>query len=263
MLLAILVAAAGLSLAFTCVWLVQLHTRNAGMIDPVWAASLGGVAMLAAGLGSGAPANRVAVLIGGGIWGLRLAAHLTRRNLGQPEDPRYRQLRDTWGPRANRKLFGFFQLQAAISMLLSIAFFVPAFSRQAAAPAALLAAAAIWCAAVAGESSADRQLRRFLRDPAHRGQVCRAGWWRYSRHPNYFFECLHWCAYTALSLTFPGGWLTLLPPLLMAWLLAYVSGVPMLEAHLAETRPGYRDYMRTTSALIPWPPRTTRPGNTH
>ncbi|HKS70473.1 MAG TPA: DUF1295 domain-containing protein, partial [Ktedonobacterales bacterium] len=108
--LAIVCVVVGLFSAFSVMWLIQLRTHNAGMIDPVWAASLGCVAILAAGLGSGAPLNRVCVLVGGGAWGFRLAAHLTRRNLGQPEDPRYRQLREAWGPAANLRLFGFFQL---------------------------------------------------------------------------------------------------------------------------------------------------------
>jgi steroid 5-alpha reductase family enzyme len=85
--------------------------------------------------------------------------------------------------------------------------------------------------------------------------VCRSGLWRYSRHPNYFFECVHWLAYIALSIGTPWVWFTLLPPVLMAFLLLKLSGIPLLEASMAKRRPGYADYMRTTSALIPWPPR--------
>lgn len=243
------------SAAFTAVWLHQLRSRNAGLIDPVWAAMLGAVAIYVAVAGTGAPASRAFVAIAGGLWGLRLAAHLLRRNAGHAEDARYHALREQWGDAAPARMFGFFQLQAVVSMLLAIAFLVPAYRPETPSPAAFVAAGAIWLAAVAGEASADRQLRRFAADPAHRGQVCRAGWWRYSRHPNYFFECLHWLAYTALAIGLPWGWLTLAPPCLMAWLLLRVSGIPMLEAHLQRTRAGYRDYIRTTSALIPWPPR--------
>lgn len=253
-----LLAFIGLFLSFTAVWIEQLHSRNAAMIDPVWAATLGGVAVFVAALGTGLAANRALVAIGGGVWGLRLARHLWRRNRGQPEDPRYRRFREQWGDAAPRNMFWLFQLQALISMLLSVAFFVPAYSAEAPSGAALAAAVAIWIAAVAGETAADRQLARFLADPGHRGQVCRVGWWRYSRHPNYFFECVHWLAYTALAIAMPWGWLTLLPPLLMAVLLLKMSGLPLLEARLVQTRPGYRDYMRTTSALVPWPPRPMR-----
>ncbi|WP_323122281.1 DUF1295 domain-containing protein [Burkholderia alba] len=245
-------AYAGTVAAFTAVWLRQLKTANAGMIDPVWAAMLGVVALLAAALGPGAAANRAFVGIAGGAWGLRLAAHLWQRNRGRPEDARYRQLRAQWSA---GRMFAFFQLQAVISMLLSVAFFVPAGQAAPASAVRLAGAAAVWLAAVAGETLSDRALRRFAADPANRGEVCRAGPWRYSRHPNYFFECLHWIAYPVLALGGPWGWLTLAPPLLMAWLLLKISGIPPLEAHLAATRPGYRDYMRTTSVLVPWPPK--------
>ncbi|MCW3523632.1 DUF1295 domain-containing protein [Burkholderia cenocepacia] len=250
-----LLAFVGLILSFTAVWITQLQSRNAGMIDPVWAATLGGVAVFVAALATGPNLNRALVAAGGGIWGLRLARHLWRRNRGQPEDPRYRQFRLQWGDAAPRNMFRLFQLQALISMLLSIAFFIPAYSAAPPSRFAIAAAVAIWIAAVAGETASDRQLKRFLADPGHGGQVCRAGWWRYSRHPNYFFECVHWLAYTALSIGMPWGWLTLFPPVLMAWLLLKVSGLPLLEARLVQSRPGYREYMRTTSAIVPWPPR--------
>lgn len=252
---AIAVAFAALIASFSAVWLVQLRSRNAGMIDPVWAATLGTVAVFAGIVASGDIANRLFVAVCGGLWGWRLGLHLWRRNYNHAEDYRYHALRNRWGARAPQRMLAFFLLQAVISALLSLAFFVPAY--QSAAPNRLVAAlaVAIWLASVAGETAADRQLRRFLAKSDRSGRVCDEGWWRYSRHPNYFFECVHWCAYAAWSIGGPRGWLTLAPPLLMGWLLLRVSGIPLLEAHLQESRAGYRDYMRRTSALIPWPPR--------
>lgn len=244
-----------LVLVFIMVWAWQLNTENAGMVDPVWAYSLGGLAVLYAVLGTGQPLSRFLSASFGLLWGLRLGTHLWRRNYGKPEDARYRRLREEWGAAAKRKLFWFFQLQAVVSMLLSIAFLVPSYRESAPAYGWAAAAVAIWVAAVAGEALADRQLRRFKAEPANHGAVCRVGLWRYSRHPNYFFECVHWVAYLALSVGSPWGWLTLAPPLLMAWLLLKLSGLPLTEAQAARTRPGYAEYQRTTSALIPWPPR--------
>lgn len=248
-------ALASLVLAYTVVWLVQLRTRNAGMIDPVWALSLGAVAALYALLGTGD--SLVRALVGGaGLgWGLRLGLHLWRRNAGHAEDARYRALRLEWGAAADRKLFWFFQVQALAALLLSLSFLVPVFSPVAPAGWQITLFAALWLLAVGGEALADRQLRDFVADPRHRGRVCNVGLWRWSRHPNYFFECLHWAAYVPLALSAPWGWLALLPPVLMAWLLLRVSGIPMLEAHLLASRPGYADYIRTTSRLLPWPPR--------
>ncbi|SAL30934.1 DUF1295 domain-containing protein [Caballeronia humi] len=255
------IALAALLAVFAAVWAWQLRSRNAGMIDPIWAFSLGGVAVLYAALANGDPHTRLIVGIGGIVWGARLGAHLWRRNSGHAEDPRYRKLRDKWGEVANRNMFLFFLLQVVISMLLSIAFLIPAYRATPPAPAWVALATLIWAASIAGEALADRQLRDFKADPENHGQVCRAGLWRYSRHPNYFFECVHWVAYIPLAVgSGPGGagawfWAMLLPPVLMAWLLMRVSGVPMVEAESAKKRAGYADYMRTTSALIPWPPR--------
>ncbi|MGY6252949.1 DUF1295 domain-containing protein [Paraburkholderia caledonica] len=248
-------AFAGLVITFVGVWVVQLRTRNAGMIDPVWAGTLGGVAVFVAAAGPGASLNRAAVALSGGAWGLRLAVHLWRRNSGHAEDARYAALRERWGAAAPRNMLAFFLLQAVISMVLSIAFLVPAYSEAIPSFGFIVTALVIGLTALAGEAAADRQLRRFVADPGNRGRVCTVGWWRYSRHPNYFFECLHWCAYAAWSISLPWGWATLVPPCAMAWLLMKVSGVPMLEARLVQTRTGYREYMTTTSALIPWPPR--------
>ena len=249
------IAFAGMCLALSAAWVYQWRTHNAGMVDPVWAGALAGVAVLAACLGTGDIIRRTFVGVAGGLWGLRLAVHLWRRNYGKPEDARYRQFRNQWGDAAGRNLFWFFQLQGVIAMLLAIAFFVPAFNPKVPSTLAVVLASLVWLAAVTGEAAADRQLRRFTADSHHRGQVCQTGWWRYSRHPNYFFECLHWCAYTVLSIGTAGGWLTLLPPFFMAWLLLKVSGIPLLEAHLMQSRPAYEAYRRTTSALVPWPPK--------
>jgi len=252
---AIVLVFVALVLAFTVVWAWQLKSENAGMVDPVWAYSLGAVAVFYGAAGTGDPLNRVLAALGGLVWGVRLGSHLWRRNAGKPEDPRYRRLREEWGADAKRRMFWFFQLQVAVSMLLSIAFIVPSYRGEAPAAGWSALAVLIWSLSIAGEAVADRQLRQFKADPTNRGKVCRIGLWCYSRHPNYFFECLHWVAYAALSAGTWWAWLTILPPVLMAWLLLKLSGVPILEAHLAQTRPGYAEYIRTTSTLIPWPPK--------
>lgn len=250
-----LIALILLVLIFSAVWAWQLKTENAGMVDPVWAYSLGLVAVLYAALGTGDPLARGLSALGGLVWGARLGTHLWKRNYGKPEDARYHRFREQWGDKAASKMFWFFQAQVVISMLLSIAFLVPSYRSTTPAPGWALLAVALWVVSVAGEGIADRQLERFKQDPSSHGQVCRVGLWRYSRHPNYFFECVHWLAYIALSIGTPWGWFTLLPPLLMAFLLLKLSGIPMLEESMAKRRPGYAEYMRTTSALIPWPPR--------
>ena len=243
------------SAALAVVWAVQLKTRNAGMVDPVWSWSLGFLAVWYASFGTAGDGTRLALGLLGGLWGFRLGTHLFIRNAGKPEDARYAKFRAEWGAAVNGRMFWFFQFQAVVAWLLSAGFLVVAYRPGTTAVTFLSLAVAIWLVAVIGEALADTQMERFRRDPSTKGQVMDRGLWRYSRHPNYFFESLHWLAYVPLALGSPWWWIALLPAAGMAWLLLKMSGVPILEAHLVTSRPGYADYMRRTSAFVPWPPK--------
>jgi steroid 5-alpha reductase family enzyme len=238
-------------------WVVQLRTRNAGMVDPIWAATLATLAVFYAAVGHAPVSVRVAIGVMGGLWGMRLAVHLFVRNWGKAEDWRYAKFRAEWGERADYNMFWFFQFQNVFTLMLAAsAFLTLAFRLSEPPPVAFALAALVWIVSVAGEALSDRQMERFRADPANRGKVCRSGLWRWSRHPNYFFECLHWCAYVVLAWGMAGwGW-TLLAPLVMAFLLLKLSGMPLMEAEMIRRKPDYADYVRTTSALIPLPPRT-------
>jgi steroid 5-alpha reductase family enzyme len=253
---AVVLGFAILCVVFLLVWISQLFTKNAGMVDPVWSYSLGFLAVLYAVVGDGDPTARLVTGVLGGAWGVRLGSHLLARNFGKPEDGRYRRLREQWGEHANRTMFWFFLLQVVLALLLSVGFLVVCYRSDAPSTAAIVAAVVLWIVSVAGEGISDLQLERFKHDPNNRGRVCRGGLWRYSRHPNYFFECLHWPVYTLLAIGSSWIALTLLPVAVMAFLLLKVSGVPLTEQQTARTRPEYADYIRTTSAFIPWPPRS-------
>lgn len=245
--------------AFTLTWFIQRRTRNAGEVDAVWAWSLGGCAVIYALTATGDPLGRLVMGVLGLLWGLRLGSYLWRRNHGKAEDGRYARLRAGWGARADFNMFWFFQFQVVMALLLSVGFWVIATSPVTPAFWQIALALVIWLVSVAGEGIADRQLQRHREQPGNRGKVCRSGLWRYSRHPNYFFECLHWLAYVPLAVGAPWWGLSLLPPLIMAWLLLKMSGLPVTEAQAAATRPDYADYIATTSAFIPWPPRAQKP----
>ena len=246
---------AALALAFTGVWLVQLRSGNAGIVDAVWAWTLGALGPWFAWHSPAPEALRWLLALMPLAWGLRLGGYLWRRNHGHPEDGRYAQLRREWGAAANIRMWLFFQVQVVFSMLIGLGLLVASRRQEGPALVWLGLAVGIWAVALVGEAVADAQLAAFKRNPAYRGQVCRQGLWRYSRHPNYFFECLHWVAYVPLALGAPWGWLSLLPPLVMAFLLLRLSGIPTTEAQAAKSRPAYAEYIRTTSALIPWPPK--------
>jgi len=192
-------------------WLVQLRTRNAGLVDVGWAASLGGLGVLYALVASGAWPDRLLVGALAGFWGGRLAWHLLRdRVLGHPEEGRYVRLRAHWGRAADAHFVWFFQAQALLAAVLSLPFLLAACDPRPGFRWLEIAGVTVWLIGIAGEAIADHQLARFKADPANRGRVCQVGLWRYSRHPNYFFEWVIWCGFAALGLTAPTGWLALL-----------------------------------------------------
>lgn len=258
LLLVWLLAAVMMSLA----WRWQHHHANAGIVDVLWAAGLGGAAVLLAILGTGALVPRLLLAALGGFWGLRLASYLWARVRSEPEDGRYRKLRSHWlGDQ--RKLFGFFQFQALLIVLFSLPFVAVAVN-PAVLTGWLIAGTAIWLGSVFGEALADRQLAAFRVDPGNRGQTCRAGLWRYSRHPNYFFEWLHWFAYVALAIGSPLAWLAWTGPIVMFVFLRFVSGIPFTEEQALRTRgDDYRAYQRDTPILFPWYPKRARLNDTN
>lgn len=121
---------------------------------------------------------------------LRLAAHLYTRisSLHPEEEGRYVQLRKEWAGRLHSRFFLFFQAQGLLATVLSLPFLLACIDPRPTLGPFEITAAALLIVSLAGEAMADRQLARFKADPASRGRTCRTGLWRYSRHPNYFFE---------------------------------------------------------------------------
>ena len=245
-----------IALVMAGLWLVQRRTGNAGIVDVAWSTCISLAAAAYALAGNGPPARRAAVAAMALLWGLRLAWHVHARGVGKPEDGRYQQLRREWGAQTQVRMFRFYQFQAFAAAFFALPFLLSA--RDAAPnwrPLELIGAA-LWCVAWLGESLADRQLEAFKRDPANRGQVCRRGLWNYSRHPNYFFEWLVWCAFALLALPAPGGPLALICPALIFYFLFKVTGIPATEAQALRSKgDAYREYQRTTPAFFPWWPR--------
>ena len=248
-----IILASGLMLAL---WLVQLRTSDAGIVDVGWSACLGLLAIFYATTGHRLSWRAVFVAGMASIWSFRLAIHLLNdRVLGKPEDGRYQKLRTQFGSRAQVLFFGFFQVQAILALFFSFPFWL---SMRRDGPLDVWDAAglSIWLICLIGESTADAQLARFRSDSSNRGKTCRQGLWQYSRHPNYFFEWLYWWSYVSIAWFVPLGWLTLMAPGLMLFFLFKVTGIPATEAQALLSRgDDYRDYQRTTSVFIPWFPR--------
>ncbi|MEA1674903.1 DUF1295 domain-containing protein [Nitrospirillum sp. BR 11163] len=246
-------------------WVVQRRTRQSGWVDACWslAVGAGGLAAALAPLDGTPPSARqilVSTLVG--IWSARLAAHIAVRTRGGGDDPRYAQLMRVWGSRAAIRLFWFLQSQALAAALLTVAVYAAARNPAPGLGGWDVSGTVVLLVGIAGEGVADAQLARFRRRPDAHGRVCDAGLWRWSRHPNYFFEWLGWLAYPCFALApgpegvWPWGWLAPGGPVLMYVLLVHVSGLPPLEGHMARSRgAAFADYRRRTSAFFPWPPR--------
>lgn len=236
-------------------WVWSVRLRDASIVDLFW-----GPAFVLAGATAMAWSQRTTPpgLLALGLvsaWALRLAVHLGRRNLGAGEDRRYRAMRDAHGARFWWvSLFTVFLLQALLVAIVSLPLQALVGSSRGALGVFEVAGAAIFLAGLMVEAVADAQLRRFVRDPSNRGKVLDTGLWRYSRHPNYFGDAVVWWGLGVMA-TPHGAFFAWIGPLVMTTLLLRVSGVTLLEKTIGERRPGYADYVRRTSAFVPWPPR--------
>jgi steroid 5-alpha reductase family enzyme len=255
----LILAAQGLAVALllmALVWVGSLATDDASLVDRFWGMSFVVLAWFYAAMASGGAGWFRALAVGlVSVWGVRLSLHITWRNWGHGEDPRYAAMREGGGPgwrwRSLATVFGF---QALLAWVIAMPLLV-AFSADG-PPVLLLVVLGVtcWLVGFVFEAGGDWQLARFKADPANRGAVLDSGLWRYTRHPNYFCDAMCWWGFWLLG-TSAGGWWTLFAPVLMTVLLMKVSGVTLLERNLVDAKPAYRDYIRRTNAFIPGPPR--------
>jgi steroid 5-alpha reductase family enzyme len=261
--------AAGLFAIMALAWAVQRLLQNAGWVDVFWsfgtsiAGAIAGLSPLYDGQVAWPSVRAFAVAGLALLWGCRLGGYLARRTAtSQREDVRYARFRQEWGERFQALLFWFLMIQAVVATLLAVCVMLAAHNPAPAFRIADLAGIAVLVAAVIGEGLADRQMQQFRANQANRGKVCNTGLWSISRHPNYFFESLAWCAYPffAIGPHYPWGYAALLGPAAMTWLLTKVSGIPPLEREMvAERGDAYRSYQKKVSAFFPLPPKGNIP----
>jgi steroid 5-alpha reductase family enzyme len=238
-------------------WLFSLALKNSSIVDIFWGTGFVIFTWIAFILTPDGLITRkllLSVLVT--VWGLRLSLHILRRNWGKPEDFRYQ----TWRKEAGaswwwRSLFKVFILQGVLLLIVATPLLAVQLKPL---PSHLIwldfLAIIVWMIGFFFESVGDWQLSRFKANPANKGKLLNTGVWRYSRHPNYFGDATQWWAYWLLAVA-AGGWWTIFSPIIMTGLLLRVSGVRLLEKTLKETKPGYAEYVETTSEFIPWFPR--------
>lgn len=240
----------------TILWFTHGRKGNAGVVDVAWGFGIGLLAIFyACASVEGNSVRRIIVATLAFLWAARLSSHILHRVVTMEEDGRYQEMKENWGAQAGAKMFVFYMMQAFAAALFSLPMLIASHSSTDLGLLDLIGVI-IWIVAIGGETIADRQLQHFRERDDTQGKTCREGLWRYSRHPNYFFEWLHWFAYVPLAWGANFGWVTLFAPLLMLFFVLKVTGVPPTERRAIKSRgDDYRRYQKTTSVFFPWPPK--------
>ncbi|MEY3464905.1 MAG: DUF1295 domain-containing protein [Steroidobacteraceae bacterium] len=235
-------------------WLVSVLRRNVDLVDSLWSLMFL-LALVCYWRLAPQQTERGLLLIAlVGVWALRLSVYLTARNWGHDEDRRYRAIRARNDPGFTFKsLYLVFGFQAVLAWLISVPLLGATLGDAPLGPLDYLGVS-LWVVGFVFEAGGDWQLARFKRDPANAGKVMDRGFWRYTRHPNYFGDFAIWWGFYAIALS-AGAWWSIPGPLLMSVLLLRVSGVRLLERDIGERRPAYADYVRRTNAFFPGPPK--------
>lgn len=243
---------------FILAWVWARCCDNYSLVDPVWSAGIGLTSILfLLGTEAWSP-KKVTIAFLVATWSMRLSWHLGYRiaQYHPQEDRRYQNLRDAW--KNNEKLFSFlfFQAQAVSVLLLSLPFLLIGIDQNREWNFLEIAGCALLTIAILGETIADKQLANFKKNHSHHSEICQQGIWKYSRHPNYFFESLVWMSFYLIIAGSPHGWLSFYAPATIIFLLLKVTGIPPAEASsLSSKGEAYREYQKNTSIFIPWFPK--------
>ncbi len=234
-------------------WLLQLRTQNAGIVDSAWPYLTAGTATWLILTSHEEPGVRQWLLIVFSItWGVRLGTYLLKRVMRETEDGRYRYLREYCGKHANAAFFIFFQLQVLFVLLFATPIWAASLNTSESLTWLDLCGVMLWLLAMTGEWLSDRQLARFKARVKDSSLVCDEGLWAYTRHPNYFFEWLHWFAYVLIGLGGGLWWLCLGGPIFMYVFIIYLTGVPYTEQQSLRSKgEAYQRYQSTTPMFFP------------
>ena len=238
-------------------WMVSVIIKNVSIVDLFWGFGFVLTAVFYFLNTDGYEMRKILLLTMVSIWGLRLSVYLAWRNIGKGEDFRYQQFRKDFGEHRYWwvSFFQTFLLQGTLMWLISAPLLgAQFFSGENELNVFDFAGVAIWLIGFVLEAGGDMQLARFKANPENKGKVLNTGFWRYTRHPNYFGDAAVWLGFTLLCIA-TGSYLPVLGSILMIVLIIKVSGVALLEKTLKTTKPEYKEYIEKTSTFIPWFPK--------
>jgi steroid 5-alpha reductase family enzyme len=241
----------------TLLWVVSVIIKNVSIVDLFWGFGFVVVNAFYVFTSGELTARKTLVLVLVTVWGLRLSIYLAWRNLGKGEDFRYQEFRRKYGPE-RYWWFSYFQtflLQGILMMIISLPLLAVSTGTNSGPPGLIdFIGVFVWVTGITFETGGDLQLARFKRNPNNKGKVLNTGFWKYTRHPNYFGDSAVWWAYALFSIA-AGGYWQIIGSVIMTLLIIKISGVALLEKTLTETKPQYREYIRKTSSFLPWFPK--------
>jgi steroid 5-alpha reductase family enzyme len=242
-------------------WLISLRYRNVTIVDSLWGLGFVLVVWITFSLSEGFAGRKTLIAVLVTVWGMRLSIYLSRRNWRAGEDARYGEWRKKSGEQFRVvSLYKVFLLQAVFLWVIAL---VLQWGQLSTTPDRFvwldILGVFVWLFGFVFEAVGDRQLARFKADPANKGRVMDRGLWAYTRHPNYFGEFLIWWGFFLITLSTPNSGWTVISPLIITAVLLKMTGIPLTEATIVKTRPGYNDYIKRTSAFVPWFPRKEAP----
>jgi len=244
-------------LMMTTLWAISIFLKNVSIVDLFWGFGFVVSAIVYFINSSGYEARKILLLVLVSIWGLRLSVYLAGRNIGKGEDFRYAQFRRNYGEHRYWwiSFFQTFLLQGVLMWLISVPLLGAMYYSSNDSLGILdFIGVVFWLIGISFEAGGDFQLAKFKANPKNKGTVLNTGFWKYTRHPNYFGDSSVWWGYGFICLA-AGSYFPILGSVLMTALIIKVSGVALLEKSLKETKPQYREYIEKTSAFIPWFPK--------
>jgi steroid 5-alpha reductase family enzyme len=241
----------------TLLWIWSVFIKNVSIVDIFWGLGFVVVNAFYVFMSGELNARKILILTLVSIWGLRLTIYLAFRNIGKGEDFRYQEFRRNYGPK-RYWWFSFFQvflLQGLLIMIVSL----PLLGINSSASSGDLKVLdyigiVVWFIGFIFEAGGDFQLVRFKRQFENKGKVLNTGFWKYTRHPNYFGDSAVWWAYAIFSIA-AGSYWQIIGSIIMTILIIKISGVSLLEKTLKDTKSQYRDYIQKTNSFFPWLPK--------
>lgn len=244
-----------LAVFMTLIWGVGRILKNNSIVDVVWAFNFLIISTIIFLKADGFETRKLLVCGLAALWSIRLGIYLGIR-VGshiKEEEGRYKQLREEWADQLHFKFFVFFQMQGISNVFLCIPFFIIALNTETQLSILEYLGASLWLISIFGEALSDYQLAQFKRNPENKGLVCQNGLWNYSRHPNYFFQVMIWTSVFIFALSSPYGWISIVCPLAIAYLIFNVTGIPMTEEQALRSKgEAYAAYQKSTSVFVPW-----------